>query len=252
VTRLLRASPPDQGPCSKGVVCDANRSIFAGVSLFVFVLSSRRITLNSASTIPLEPIPNIADLLRQVIRAHQPHEKDPGKSRSSAVLIPIFLGSPGNSPEVLFIRRADDLRNHAGQVAFPGGSREAGDQDLCATALREAQEEVGLNPEEIEVLGPLDDLLTVTDYHIRPFVGLITTPPVLEVQSPEVAEVFLAPLTTLLGTTREERSLIIDGLARTFGVYLYRNQIIWGATAAILRGLLKLLKSNKILYASLR
>ena len=151
---------------------------------------------------------------------------------------------------MLFIRRSDDLSSHPGQVAFPGGSHEPGDTDLCATALREAHEEVGLEPEVVEVLGALDDLNTVTGYHIRPYVGLVTETFFEKAQSPEVAEVFRVPLSTLLGARPQDRDILIDGVARKFGVYLYDGHVIWGATAAILKGFLKRLKSDESLLVS--
>ena len=94
-----------------------------------------------------------------------------------------------------------------------------------------------------EVLGALDDMITITGYHIRPYVGLVQEPLTSDVSSPEVAEIFQAPLATLMGTAPAERRMMVDGVARKFGVYLHGDHVIWGATAGILRGLLKLLKS---------
>ncbi len=182
-----------------------------------------------------------ARLIREAIQGHDPVEKATGTSRSSAVLIPIFVGDSGK-PELLFIRRSDDLSTHPGQVAFPGGSREPGDADLCETALREAHEEVDLHPDDVEVLGPLNDMVTITGYHIRPYVGLVQRGAHTKVSSPEVAEVFKVPLSVLMGTDPAEKRMMVDGVARKFGVYLHGDHVIWGATAAILRGLLKLLK----------
>jgi 8-oxo-dGTP pyrophosphatase MutT (NUDIX family) len=136
---------------------------------------------------------------------------------------------------VWLLRRASGLRTHGGQVALPGGKADASDESPLATALREAQEEIGLEPRHVDVLGRLEDLQTITGFSIAPFVGWLTGDgpgrasawhPVPNVG--EVARTFAAPLRAFLETPQgilPKRGYTIDG------------ELVWGATAKMLRGL---------------
>ncbi len=154
--------------------------------------------------------------------------------KASAVLIPIFNNE--GQYHVLFTERSDDVVFHKGQVCFPGGTREPSDSSLLQTALREAEEEIGLEARDIEILGELDDVLTfVTDYVISPFVALISAPHPLRANGKEVKGTFSVPLSFLL----DEANFKQDSYA-----YEYEGHIIWGATARILRQLVGLVKSE--------
>lgn len=150
----------------------------------------------------------------------------------AAVLVPFVLS---DTPGVLLTKRTAHLSRHAGQVSFPGGRVDPDDAGAEATALREAREEIGLDPAEATVLGRMSDFITGTGYRITPVVALL--PPGLSFRpSPhEVADVFELPLTVLLDPeaprlqTRE-----VQGRRRDFWVWPHPDHYIWGATAAIL------------------
>jgi 8-oxo-dGTP pyrophosphatase MutT (NUDIX family) len=154
---------------------------------------------------------------------------------------------------VLLTRRTEQLRDHAGQVSFPGGRTEDFDDGPIATALREAQEEVGLAPALVEVIGQMPTYSTVTSFIVTPVVGLVTPPLVLQVDSREVAEAFEVPLSFLMDPARHQRHIFqFDGGQRQFLSMPWHGQLadgstreyfIWGATAAMLRNLYQLLSS---------
>jgi len=155
----------------------------------------------------------------------------------AAVLAPLYL-SPEGAVHAVFTKRRDDLRRHPGEISFPGGRRDPGDPDLAATALREAEEEVGLAPSAVELLGALEPVPTfVTDYAVYPFVGLIE--PGLEwILAPrEVAQVLELPLATVRAG-HGERRLVRRGIAFRTDTYQVGDHLIWGATGRIVADLL--------------
>lgn len=156
--------------------------------------------------------------------------------RPAAVLVGLIPRDTGAS--VLLTRRNDSLRHHGGQVSFPGGRVEPEDASPLAAALREAGEEVGLRQAQVEPLGYLDPLLTITGFRVQPAVVLID-PAFKPIPEPaEVAEVFEVPLDLLLDPERLERiELQFGGRARHVFQYRYQPQRIWGATASILYNL---------------
>jgi 8-oxo-dGTP pyrophosphatase MutT (NUDIX family) len=144
---------------------------------------------------------------------------------------------------VLLTLRTAHLTDHAGQISFPGGRAEPHDADAAATALREAQEEVGIPPELVQVLGRLDTYVTATNFEVAPVVGLIHPPFPVTPDPHEVAEVFEVPLTFLVDpANHEKRSREWQGRTRYFYVMPYRNRYIWGATAGMLVNLAHLLQ----------
>jgi 8-oxo-dGTP pyrophosphatase MutT (NUDIX family) len=162
-------------------------------------------------------------------------EKITGENlKASAVLIPLFYNQ--GQYHVLFTERSDEVVFHKGQVCFPGGTQEPSDSSLLQTALRESEEEIGLEAKNIEILGELDDSLTfVTNYVISPFVALIPHPHSLKTNGREVKGAFSIPLSFLM----DEANFKQDSYA-----YEYEGHIIWGATARILRQFINLLKSE--------
>jgi len=151
----------------------------------------------------------------------------------AAVLVPL-IEHPGDWT-VLLTRRADTLRHHQGQVSFPGGKRDADDADLTAAALREAQEEVGLDPSRVEVIGFLNDVPTLTGYRITPVVGCIRGPFAPTTDPGEVAAAFELPLAELLREDAFRMHFIErDGVELPYYELVFGEHRIWGATAAIL------------------
>lgn len=151
----------------------------------------------------------------------------------AAVLMPIVL-RPGGAT-ILLTKRTDHLRDHAGQVSFPGGRCEDSDASSLATALREAEEEVGLDPGQIEILGQLPQYRTGTGFVITPVVGLVTPPLKLKLDEFEVAKVFEPPLAFLLDRRNHRRqSIEIDGAKREYWAMPWEDYYIWGATAGML------------------
>ena len=163
---------------------------------------------------------------------------DDGSGRRSAVLV--LFGDPGAGPSVLLIERASTLRKHAGQVAFPGGACDAEDADATATALREAAEEVGLDPASVEVFGLLPDLfLTVTGFVVSPVLGYWRVPhPVTALDVAEVAHVVVVPISEL---TAPGNRFTVHHLAGHVGPGFFAGGLfVWGFTAMILDAVLAL------------
>ncbi len=136
---------------------------------------------------------------------------------------------------VLLTRRAERLARHAGQISFPGGRADPEDGSPQRTALREAEEEIGLPAASVEVAGRLDDYLVGTGYRITPVVGFVAAPPAFMPDTREVAEIFEVPLSFVLEPANYRRDgLTVNGIERRFYVLPYEAYHIWGATAAIL------------------
>ncbi len=170
--------------------------------------------------------------------------KDPAEQTPAAVLVPLFLSTEGEPPSVVLTRRRADLRRHAGEISFPGGRRDPEDVDLRQTALREAEEEIGLPRERVQLIGELPAVSTfVTNYLIHPFVGLVPTGQRWRVSPREVDAVLELPLHTL----RESRTRTeIERRGMTFEVdaYVLDGNLIWGATFRILEDLLTQLRAS--------
>jgi len=162
--------------------------------------------------------------------------------RQSAVLAPLYEGPDG--PTVVLTRRAAHLRNHRGEVSFPGGRQEDHDPDLVATALRETHEEIGLDPAVVDVIGELDHLSTFTSQSkIHPYVGLLERPPEgLVPQASEVDRILHVPLADLLDPEafHEERWTFPGGVDRPLFFYEIEGDTIWGATGRMLTQLLSI------------
>jgi len=155
----------------------------------------------------------------------------------AAVLFPIVLrGAAGQT--VLLTQRTAHLRDHAGQISFPGGRVEDTDVSPVDTALRETEEEIGLARERIEVLGFLPEYRTGTGFRVTPVVGLVRPPFALELDPFEVAEAFEVPLDFLLDpANHQEHALHYRGAMRHFFAMPYGDYFIWGATAGMIRSL---------------
>jgi 8-oxo-dGTP pyrophosphatase MutT (NUDIX family) len=161
-------------------------------------------------------------------------------STAAAVLIPLVAHPEGLT--VLFTQRTPHLRSHSGQVSFPGGRAEPGDASVEFTALREAQEEIGLPASSVEVLARLPDYRTRTGFRVTPVVGLLTPPLELTPDPHEVAEIFEVPLEFLLDARNQQRrTREFQGKAVGYYVFEYGERNIWGATAGMLVNLHRML-----------
>lgn len=165
----------------------------------------------------------------------------PPDKRVAAVLVPL-LDVDGDL-HVLYTRRAATLPHHRGQVAFPGGTREPDDPDLARTALRETWEEIGLRPDDVRLLGTLDDIETMgSRFVITPFVGVAPHPYAWRPAPDEVDTIFTVPLATLAAPNAERSELWdFDGHAVPVRLFPVGGQTIWGATHRITRNLLEVL-----------
>ena len=154
----------------------------------------------------------------------------------AAVLFPIV--SRDGVQTVLLTQRTAHLRDHAGQISFPGGRVEAADESPLHTALRETEEEIGLPREQVEILGYLPEYRTGTGFRVTPVVALVTPPFELVLDPFEVAEAFEVPLSFLLDPANHQRhSLHYRGALRHFFAMPYGDYFIWGATAGMIRSL---------------
>jgi 8-oxo-dGTP pyrophosphatase MutT (NUDIX family) len=157
---------------------------------------------------------------------------------AAAVLVPLLAAD--DDVQVVFTRRAASLPHHQGQVAFPGGTRHAEDRDAETTALREAHEEIGLRPDDVHLLGRLDEIETVASrFRITPVVGVVPYPYAWRPCPREVDTVFTVPLATLRapGSEREE-VWDFDGRQMPIRLFPVAGHVIWGATYRITRNLL--------------
>src|SRR5512136_759638 len=155
----------------------------------------------------------------------------------AAVLVPLYVAT--GQVWVLLTRLTDSLPQHGGQIALPGGVREEGDENEVATALREAHEELGINPSQVVVLGQLDDVWTPSGFLISPVVGAIPHPLTVRPASAEVEAVLQVPFSYLANPeVVEEQELEIAGERVISPIYHYRSHRIWGATARILADLI--------------
>lgn len=159
--------------------------------------------------------------------------------KDAAVLVPVT--ERDGEATILFTERADHLGEHPGQMSFPGGGREPEDVGLLGTALREASEEIGLDPVEVEVVGRLDDIQTITEYAVSPFVGRVPDR-VYHPDEREVAEVVWLPVAALTAPENYEVSLRDHPEEGEIVVHFFRvdGYTVWGATARILVQFLEL------------
>ena len=150
---------------------------------------------------------------------------------AAAVLIAV---TDQADPGILLTVRREHMRTHAGQIAFPGGRVDPG-EDATAAALREAREELGLDPRSVTVIGALDPYRTVTGYVITPVIGVVPANPSVSPHEPEVADWFEAPLAFLLDPANHlRRSALLQGVERHYYEIPWQGRRIWGATAAII------------------
>jgi 8-oxo-dGTP pyrophosphatase MutT (NUDIX family) len=181
-----------------------------------------------------EPSRSSSDLAALLLEPEEAEELEAHGRTEAAVLVPMH-GWP-ERPGLVFTERRSDLSRHAGEISFPGGRRDEG-ETLLETALREAEEEIGLSRDNVEVAGALPPIGTfVTNYKVHPFVGLIEEGMRFAPNPTEVESVLIASLDEL-AAAYEKRRLVRRGVPIKTDTYLVSDKLIWGATARILRDL---------------
>jgi 8-oxo-dGTP pyrophosphatase MutT (NUDIX family) len=177
--------------------------------------------------------------LRELLKQRRAVEIVAPQHRRACVLIPLIRSEEGEW-RILFSKRSDQLTAHSGQIAFPGGSVERG-ESLETAAVREAEEEVGIPRQLVELVGRLDDVITHSGFLVAPFVGLLASRVEYVLQESEVTEVFEVPIDALLEAANPEVRWV-PFKSRQFPAYFYRYQHyeIWGLTGRMLKGFLDL------------
>jgi len=184
----------------------------------------------------------LEEAIRQVMAAYRPRRIQPEGQPEAAVLLLIY--EKRGLPHVLFTLRTHLVETHKGQISFPGGAADPDDDDRRSTALRETHEEVGVRPEDVEVVGQLDDWVSISGFVVSPYVGFMRarTPYRFRPNRAEVAELIEVPLSHLLDSaniTEEVRH--VGGRDVLMQSYVFKKHVIWGLTARILRQFLELL-----------
>jgi 8-oxo-dGTP pyrophosphatase MutT (NUDIX family) len=161
----------------------------------------------------------------------------------AAVLIPLF--EKGEDCHLLFTKRSEQVKYHKGEISFPGGVVDDEDSELIQTALREAFEEIGLKENDVQIIGILDDIVTITEFIVTPIVGLFPYPYPFKVSKEEIAELIEVPLSFLVNADCfSEKEIFRGGQKEVVDAYQYGKYVIWGATARILKQFLDLISSQ--------
>lgn len=186
------------------------------------------------------PNPNDIERVRQILSTRQRRALHIDSLAPAAVLIPLFDFE--DALHMLFTLRTDTVRHHKGQVSFPGGARHDDDPDLLATALRESCEEIGLQAHDVDVLGALDDMPTISHFQVTPFVARIRWPIELIASPHEIADVFSVPLSRLLDPQLCRLEERVYQEQRYYPVYYFEGgkHVVWGITGHILAHFLTL------------
>lgn len=193
----------------------------------------------------------IYETIRKTLGSRIPKQIQDQNSESvhAAVLIPLF--SDNGEYKILFTKRSTQVKTHKGQISFPGGMMEEGDQSLQETALREAYEEIGLLNEDVEILGQADDAATVvSNFIVRPFVGVIPYPYDFKISYDEVDRIIEVPFKVFFGNDPQYRqnSAVFEGVTYPGSAFKYKGDVIWGATARILENLMGILEGRLDLH----
>ena len=189
-------------------------------------------------------LPEMNRYLHNIFSRHHKKRILNSNLKPAAVLIPLFYKK--SELHILFIKRSNSVVYHKGQISFPGGQIQKTDANLQDTALRESWEEIGLSPQDAEIIGELDDTRTrTTRFLISPFIASIPYPYKFKINPQEISGIMEVPVTSLMDRSSYKRRRVIDeGESILTFTYDYNGEIIWGATARILKQLLELLKNQ--------
>ncbi len=186
----------------------------------------------------IQQLRNILSSRRRKVINHLPFSH-------AAVLVPLF--QKDGECHLLFTKRSHQVKYHKGEISFPGGVVDEEDRELVHTALREAYEEIGLQEKDVQIIGMLDDIVTVTEFIVTPIVGFFPYPYLFRVSPVEIAELIEVPIPLLLKRDSfSEREIFRMGRKEWVYAYQYGDHIIWGATARILKQFLDLIRSPEI------
>jgi 8-oxo-dGTP pyrophosphatase MutT (NUDIX family) len=185
---------------------------------------------------------DIIEQMRTTLSSRQRRVIEHPPFSHAAVLVPLF--QKDRDCHLLFTKRSEEVKYHKGEISFPGGVVDEGDSELIHTALREAREEIGLKESDVQIIGVLDDIVTITEFIITPIVGLFPYPYPFKISEVEIAELIEVPLSFLLkGDSFSEREIFRGGRKEIVYAYQYGKHIIWGATGRILKQFLDLIPS---------
>lgn len=183
------------------------------------------------------------DQIQQILSSRERRVIEHPSYTRAAVLVPLFHKE--GACHLLLTKRTDLVKYHKGEISFPGGMVDDGDVSLEKTALREAHEEIGLKEKDVQILGALDDIMTVTQFIVTPFVGLFPYPYPFKTSPVEIAELIEVPLSFLLNRENcQEREITRMGRREIIHAYQFRGHTIWGATARILKQFLDLMTAT--------
>jgi len=187
---------------------------------------------------------DFTDQIRNILTSRQRKVVEHPPFSHAAVLVPLF--QKDGDCHLLFTKRSEEVKYHKGEISFPGGVVDEEDRELIHTALREAFEEIGLKESDVQIIGVLDDIVTITEFIVTPIVGLFPYPYPFKVSEVEIAELIEVPLASLLNEDSfSEREIFRGGQNEIVYAYQYGKHIIWGATARILKQFLDLITSSK-------
>jgi 8-oxo-dGTP pyrophosphatase MutT (NUDIX family) len=170
--------------------------------------------------------------IREALASFKPQDIDCVRSMWASVIIPIY--ETKNDLYIVLTRRTQTVRNHKGEVSFPGGMYEEVDEDRMVTAIRECCEEIGVKKEDLEILGRIDDMYTMTGFCVRPYVGVIPYPYTFRVNPIEVAYVISLPFQFLIDVQPGIEEAERGGHAENVPSFYYDGDRIWGATCRML------------------
>jgi 8-oxo-dGTP pyrophosphatase MutT (NUDIX family) len=186
----------------------------------------------------------VISLLKRKLSTYSPCSKDRSEDVSASVLVPVFEN--GGGAHIVLTKRSDTVKYHKGEISFPGGMYEKGDSDTLMTAMRECREEIGVEPEDIQILGRLDDMNTFTGFVITPYVGAIPFPYDFTLNPGEVSYLIHLPISYLLGYNMLAETTEYHGSTLRSPVIYYEGERIWGATCRILQRLKKILADEQV------
>jgi 8-oxo-dGTP pyrophosphatase MutT (NUDIX family) len=185
----------------------------------------------------------IAEKISEILKSRVPRTFEEKNLKPAAVLVPIQQRADGDY--LVLTQRAEMLNSHRGQVAFPGGRVDPDDGGAVETALRESQEEIGIHPRDVRILGQLDQVRAAASYLVTPVVGLIPFPYEFRLNASETAAVFSVPISELLDQSNLRTDLRLDREWGPIYHFYYGEWDIWGATARIVKQLLELVYGFK-------